>query len=388
MDVSILALKIIFWCSLSSVVFITFGYPVFLALSAPFERRRRIVESHEPTVTFIIAAYNEEEGIERKILNTLALEYPRDKLQIVVASDGSTDNTNAIVRRYESHGVSLAAFPRTGKTGIQNRAAKMATGEILVFSDANADYRPDAIRMLARNFADPEVGGVCGQLNYVAQGEGAGASESTYWSYEKFLKRRESALSSIVGANGSIYAIRRADYVELDENLISDFVEPLAIVRNGKRMVYEPDAISVEHTSTQYGTEYRRKVRILTRSINGLLHMSTLLNPFRFGVFAIQLFMHKFLRFVTPLFLLAGALSLLALAALGAYRPLFLGSLTAMIAAIGIAIATTSAKPNPLIRACHLVYYYLVANYALVLAWRNVLTGQRMRLWTPERQQQ
>jgi hypothetical protein len=218
-------------------------------------------------------------------------------------------------------------------------------------------------------------------------GEGAGSSERAYWSYEKFLKKVESALSSTIGANGSIYAVRRSDYVELDEGLISDFVEPLALVRNGRRVVYEPEAVSIERTSPHYGTEYRRKVRILTRSINGLLHMSALLNPMRFGVFSVQLLMHKLLRFLTPLFLITGASSLTGLAVLGEYRLLFFAALLGTSGATFVALRVTSARSNIGVRVCHLVYYYMMTNYALILAWRNVLAGERMKLWTPERLQ-
>lgn len=381
----VVVLECILWSSVAMVGVVTFGYPAFLALSLPMVRRPRVLDAAEPPVSLIIAAYNEEKTIAQKLDNTLELDYPRDKLEIYVASDGSTDRTNEIVESYRDRGVTLVAFPRTGKTGMQNRMALRAQGEILVFSDANAAYRRDAIRMLVRNFADPGIGGVCGQLEYVTAGEGAGSSESTYWTYEKFMKRRESELSSVIGANGSIYAIRRCDYVQIDEDLISDLVEPLAVVRNGKRVVYEPAAVSVEEGSTSYGTEYRRKVRILTRSIRGLLRMRALLNPMRFGVFAVQLIMHKLMRFLTPVFLIAGALALAGLAVLGRYQWLLLAGVAAVAVATWVALRAKSQRPNPFVRLCHLLYYYVMANYALVLAWRNVMSGVRMTLWAPER---
>jgi len=367
------------------VTLVTVGYPVFLALCWPLVRRRRQIDGAEREVSLIIAAFNEEAVIARKIENALALDYPRERLEIIVASDGSTDRTDQIAQSFANRGVFLLRFPRTGKTGVQNEVAKIAKGEVLVFSDANAFYHPDAIRKLVRNFANPEVACVCGELIYNIDGAGAGASERLYWDYEKFMKQRESDLSSVIGANGSIYAVRRADYVEIDRDLISDFVEPMTLVLRRKRVVYEPEAISVEAASTDYGVEFRRKVRILTRSTQGLLHMRALLNPLRFGIFSFQLLMHKFLRYLTPLFLVAGLLSLAALAAIGRYQALFLFAVAAMAIAMVVARGVARKRSNPFVRACHVLYYYLMVNYALVLAWANILRGKRLTFWAPER---
>jgi cellulose synthase/poly-beta-1,6-N-acetylglucosamine synthase-like glycosyltransferase len=378
-------LELVLWFSVFVVVFVTVGYPVFLAHSGPLARRHKQVDGTERHVSLIIAAYNEEAVIARKIDNALALDYPRDRIEIFVASDGSTDRTDQIAQSFGNQGVFLHRFPRTGKTGMQNEMAKIAKGEILVFSDANAFYHPDAIRKLVRNFADPEVACVCGQLVYGASGAGAGASESSYWDYEKFMKQRESDLSSAIGANGSIYAVRRADYVEIDEDLISDFVEPLALVLRRKRVVYESEAISVEAASTTYGAEFRRKVRILTRSIQGLLYMRALLNPLQYGIFSFQLLMHKLLRFLTPLFLITGFASLTALATIGRYRVLFLLSVVAIAIAVVVGRSVISERSNPLLRASHVLYYYVMVNYALVLAWANIFRRKRLTFWAPER---
>lgn len=378
-------LERVLWLSVIVVVFVTVGYPIFLALCGPLARRRRHIDGSERHVSLIIAAYNEATVIARKIENALALDYPRERIEIFVASDGSTDRTDEIVQSFGDRGIFLRRFPRTGKTGMQNEMARIAKGEILVFSDANAFYRPDAIRKLVRNFADPDVACVCGQLVYDGSSTGAGASESSYWNYEKFMKQRESDLSSAIGANGSIYAVRRSDYVEIDKDLISDFVEPLALVLRRKRVVYEPEAISVEAASTTYGVEFRRKVRILTRSIQGLLHMRALLNPFQYGIFSFQLLMHKLLRFLTPLFLMTGFASLAALAIVGRYRALFLLSIVALAIAVTVGRGGEGGRSNPIMRASHVLYYYVMVNYALVLAWANILRGKRITFWSPER---
>ena len=378
-------IELVFWISLGIVTLVTLGYPVFLAVAAPLMRRPWLITDAEPFVSLIIAAHNEERTIGQKLDNVLALDYPRDRLEIIVASDGSTDLTDEICESFRDRGVLLRRFPRTGKTGMQNTVARTARGEILVFSDANAMYQPDAIRMLVRNFSDPAVGCVCGQLVYRVHREGAGNCERRYWNYEKFIKRRESELSSLIGANGSIYAVRHADYVEIPNDLISDFVEPLTLVACGRRVVYEPEAISVEDASTSYADEFRRKVRILTRSIQGLLHMRALLNPFVYGIFSFQLLMHKLMRYLVPVFLVTAAASLAALAALGLYGILFL---IVTIAAATAAITEPRAgvtRVNPLVRVCHILRYYMMVNYALVLAWFNIFRGKRVTLWTPER---
>jgi cellulose synthase/poly-beta-1,6-N-acetylglucosamine synthase-like glycosyltransferase len=280
----------------------------------------------------------------------------------------------------------LRDFPRIGKTGIQNQAVRTATGDVVVFSDANGFYRPDAIAKLVRNFADPTVACVCGQLLYTADRESAADCERSYWQYETFMKRRESDLSSLIGANGSIYAVRRSDYVEIDNDLISDLVEPLALVLRGRRVVYEPEAISVEEVGGAYAAEFRRKVRILTRSITGLVHMRALLNPFRYGIFSLQLWMHKVMRYLVPYFLVTAFGSWGALAGLGYYRLPFAAVSAAMAVAVVVGRATRARRSNPLVRLCHLLYYYLLVNYALVPAWINVARGTRVTVWVPERE--
>jgi cellulose synthase/poly-beta-1,6-N-acetylglucosamine synthase-like glycosyltransferase len=372
--------------SVSMIVFVTVGYPLLLALTGLLLRRRRHLDDAEPSVSLIIAAHNEEACLSRKLENALALDYPRRKLEIIVASDGSTDRTAQIAATFSDRGVVLRQFPRIGKTGIQNHAVRTAKGDILVFSDANASYRTDAVRKLVRNFADSAVACVVGQLEYASVGQSAADCERSYWQYEKFMKERESDLSSLIGANGSIYAVRRADYIEIDNDLISDLVEPLALVQRGRRVVYEPEAVSVEEASKGNSVEFRRKVRILTRSIKGLLYMRALLNPFRYGVFSMQLFMHKVLRYLVPYFLISAFASLGALASLGFYQLPFVVALAGVTIAVVVGRAQRVGNSHPLVRACHLFYYYLLVNYAMLPAWLNVARGTSITVWVPERE--
>ena len=380
-------LEWILWVSVSMVVVVTVGYPAFLALTGPLVRRRRQVDDAEPRVSLIIAAHNEEACLRRRLENALSLDYPRERLEIIVASDGSTDRTAAIAASFSDRGVVLRQFPRIGKTGVQNQAVRTAGGDILVFSDANASYRPDAVRKLVRNFADPSVACVSGQLVYTVADQSAGDCERSYWHYEKFMKLRESELSSLIGANGSIYAVRKSDYVEIDTDLISDLVEPLALVKRGRRVVYEPEAVSVEEAAPAYSSEFRRKVRILTRSIKGLVHMRALLNPFRYGVFSFQLLMHKVLRYFVPYFLITAFSSLGALAGLGIFQIPFAVAASAMAVAVAVGRVRAARRTNPLVRSCHFLYYYLLVNYAMLPAWINVVRGTRITVWVPERKQ-
>jgi len=221
-----------------------------------------------PRVSLIIPVWNEEHTITAKLDNSLALDYPSQALEIIVASDGSSDNTEAIVERYESRGVRLLRYPRRGKIHALKDAVRAASGEILVFSDANSMYQNDALRKLMRNFADPEVGGVCGNQIYLksTNTEASSRGESLYWSYDKWLKQKESLTGSIVSAHGALYAIRRTLYKPPRSAAVTDdFAISTAVVEQGYRLVFEREAIAYEEPTSTAGLEFRRKVRIMTR---------------------------------------------------------------------------------------------------------------------------
>ena len=357
-----------------------------LLLCSLFIKRKEILPENlenAPFVSLIIAVYNEEKVIRAKLENSLRLNYPEKKLEIIVASDGSTDRTNEIVRSFENRGIKLYQYERVGKTGIQNETVKKAKGEILVFSDANAIYHKDAIRKLVRNFFYDGVGCVCGQLFYRKKdGTHFASGEILYWKYENFLKNKENRISSLIGANGSIYAIRKSDYVEIDVELISDLVEPLEIVKRGKRVAYEPEAISYEESSSFVKEEFNRKVRILTRSIFALLHMKCLFDPLSYGIFAIQLLVHKMLRYLVPLFLMTGALSLVFLIENKFYFVLFC---LLMVLSLLTIVGKFSRNKRAYFRLFNLIYYYAMVNYALIFAWINIVRGRKITVWRPER---
>jgi cellulose synthase/poly-beta-1,6-N-acetylglucosamine synthase-like glycosyltransferase len=304
-----IVLRAIFWASLGLLVWTHVLYPAFAALLARVAERRVRKDAIEPTVTVIVAAYNEESVIARRIENLLELDYPRDKLQIVVTSDASTDRTEEIALEYE--GVQVISNPRGGKVAAQDRAVRQTDGEIVAFSDANATWSPDALRKLVRAFADPEVAYVCGQLRILAA-DGSN-KEGLYWRYEMGVRGAESRLGSVTGGNGSIYAVRRSDYVEVDPRFGHDLSLPYLMVQRGRRAVYEPDAHAWEKPTPSNETEYRRKVRMFEHCWLIVLRgkMMRRLGP----VYWLEIVSHRLLRYgsgILHVVLLAASIALVA----------------------------------------------------------------------------
>ena len=257
----ILALEIAFWCSLAALVWTHLGYPLAIAAVARLRPRPVAAADILPTVSLIIPAYNEEDVIEAKLENALALDYPADRLEIVVTSDDSRDGTHAAVARFADRGVRLIHCPRGGKVAAQDRAVAETTGEIVAFGDANVRWDTDALRRLVRPFADAAVGMACGNVRLVNPSGGTN-QEGLYWRYEMWLRRRESLVHSMTGSNGAIYAVRREAYREVDPRFGHDLSFPYLMVQNGYRAVYEPSARATESMTTDIEDEFRRKVRM------------------------------------------------------------------------------------------------------------------------------
>ncbi len=377
--------QVVFIAAIAMIAFIYAGYPaLMLALSFVFRRPVRRADI-TPRVSVIIAAYNEERDIEAKLKNTLELDYPRDRIEIIVASDCSTDRTNEIVRKYRMRGVILYLQPeRFGKTFAQNRAVKVSSGEILVFSDATTMYKPDAIRKIVRSFADPEVGCVAGQLVYVdASSSAVGKGCRSYWGYEKFLKRCESHVGSLIGVSGCLYAVRRACHARLANDMIDDFVIVTQIHLQGLRTVYDSEAIAFEDTNHRSRDEFRMRVRVIKQTISALGRNRETLNPFRHKMFAIQLIAHKALRYVTPFPLIAALVSSgFANNSVEWLRLAFLGQLALYGAAvIGWIGERLKIKLGPLA----IPYYFVLVNAASLVAILKALCGQTYIVWEPIR---
>jgi len=377
-------MAVAFWVSAFLVSYTYLLYPTLLWLLTLGRRAAAVADPDQwPSLSLVICAYNEADVIAAKVENALGLDYPVGKLQVVVVCDCCDDGTDQIVAGYADCGVELVQLEqRSGKTAGQNVGVRHATGEYLVFTDANSMYEPGALKALVRPFGDAAVGCVCGQLRYVNPGGGAGKGEGFYWRYEQFLKRRESLLGSLVGANGSIYAVRRELFEELGPAIISDFIMPIRVVRQGRRVQYEPQAIAVESSGKRFGEELRRRTRIIARSLFGLWTERGVLNPLRRPLFALQVVSHKVIRWLVPVCLLVALISSAAgaltgdriFAALVAIQALFYG-----LALLG------SLAPGRLgrIGLFYIPAYFTAINLGVLLGLLSFLTGRRYAVWQP-----
>jgi cellulose synthase/poly-beta-1,6-N-acetylglucosamine synthase-like glycosyltransferase len=299
---------------LALVFYVYVGYPLLVWVLARLFGHPPVPPAVEaadlPRVTLLVAAHNEEQDIGARIENALALNYPRNRFEVVIASDGSTDATNDIVRSYADRGVILLDFPTNrGKAAVLNDAFHRVTGDVVVLSDANTHMAPDAVRRLAEWFADPAVGVVCGKLALVDPRTGKNV-DGVYWKYENFLKKCESRLGALLGTNGAIYAIRRELFPGMTAGLvIDDFVIPMtARLRSGCRLQYDPQAVASEETPAELGSEFRRRSRIGAGGYQAIGLLWPLLHP-RHGWVAFTFLSHKVLRWLCP-FLLVSALAL------------------------------------------------------------------------------
>jgi cellulose synthase/poly-beta-1,6-N-acetylglucosamine synthase-like glycosyltransferase len=376
-------LIIVFWAAVLLVLYAYVLYPVLLLLLTVGRRAGEYAPWDEwPSVSLIIAAHNEEAVLGEKLENSLVLEYPPSALEIIVASDGSTDATEAIAESFAARGVRLhKVLQRGGKTQAQNEAVRLASGRFLIFSDANSMYQPHALKKLLAPFADAQVGCVCGELRYAnPQGDAAGKGEGIYWRYEQFLKRRESALSSTLGANGSIYALRRELFEELDVDIISDFIMPVRVWRKGFRAVYEPSAVAEEQSCASFASEFRRRTRIIARSLHGLWSERAVLNPLAHGFFAFQMFSHKLLRWLVPLALLVALLSNVLLAEHEPYRTLLLlQGLVYTLALLGNVLSASLGR----FALFYVPAHFCAINAGALLGLLSFISGRRYRVWQP-----
>jgi biofilm PGA synthesis N-glycosyltransferase PgaC len=303
------ACLVIFWVSFLGIAYTYVGYALIIALLARWRPHPVIKDDISPSVTMLVAAYNEEDFIGAKIENALALDYPPEKLEVVVVTDGSTDRTNEIVASYADRGVHLLYEPeRGGKPAALIRAFPLTHGEVVVFSDANCYFAEGSLRKLVRSFADPQVGGVGGAKRMFGEGEGGGTGpgESLYWRYESCLKAHDSAVSSVMGVPGEIWAARRSAYVHSDpDSYIEDFVASLRMVEAGWRVVFEPEALAFEEASPSLRAEWTRRTRMSAGGWQSLAQLPGMLRHEN-KLLTFQYISHRMLRWlVTPsLFLL------------------------------------------------------------------------------------
>jgi len=377
----------LFWLLVLAVVYAYAGFPLLVALVGQVRNRQVRKRPMTPKASLIIAAYNEEQVIAQRLENALALDYPAGALEIIVASDGSSDATEAIVAGYGDRGVQLLALPRRGKIPALNEAVRRATGETLVFSDANIFYDEVALRALTQNFADPEVGGVAGNTLYRIDpgSEASSRGEDLYWRYDKWLKQMKSRTGSIISAHGAIYAIRRQLYRPVNNAAVTDdFVISTGVIEQGYRLVFEREAHAYEAAVPDAKGEFRRKVRIMSTGLRALLLRKALFNPFRYGFYSLILFSHKVLRRFVPVPLLA----LFPLSwVLSASGPLYLAAAVGQTLFYKMAGMGYLLRANPLgrLKCFYLPFFYCLANAAALVALANIAGGQRIELWQPQR---
>lgn len=395
-------LKFIFWLFLFLIIYTYFIYPLILRVLLIFYKKEVKKKDITPTVSLIIAAHNEELNIREKIENSLNLDYPKDKIEIIVASDSSSDNTDNIVSEYENRGVILVRLEkRGGKTIARNNAVNSAKKEILVFSDAPTIYRKDAIKKLVRNYKDESIGCVSGNVIYINETESPfGEGGSLYWKYERWLKEMESSIGSILGTAGCIYSMRKELYMPFEESksedskylpiftkrqksLDDDFLNPTMVYLQNYRSVFEPEAISFEKTSTGRGEEFRMRSRVITRALSGLLHIKQVLNPFKHPKQTFQLVSHKILRWMVPFSLIFVFASNLALLEYSVYRYLFI--LQCLFYTFAIFGYVTENNEKLQLKIFYIPYYFCVVNMAVLTGIINYFIGKRNIIWTPER---
>ena len=377
------AAEVVLWVCAAALAYVYVGYPALVALWARWRPRPRRRAPIEPAVSVLISACNEADRVDARVRNLLALDYPRERLEILIGSDGSTDATAACARVWEAAGVRVLAFDaRRGKAAVLNDLAAAARGEVLIFGDARQRWAPDAVRALLAGFADPEVGAVSGELILTADdasvvGEGVGA----YWRYEKLIRASESAIDSTVGATGAIYAVRRDLFAPIPaDTILDDVLIPLGVVRQGRRVVFEPAARAFDRVAATPLEEFTRKVRTIGGTFQLFVSQRRwLLHPGRNRLF-IQTVSHKGLRLLSPVLLLAAFVANAALVD----RPVYAAVLVAQIAfysAAGAGAVAGARGRRPAVLA--VPYVFCLLNDATLIAFVRFVRGRQRVTWEP-----
>jgi poly-beta-1,6-N-acetyl-D-glucosamine synthase len=376
----------LFWIGILIILYTYVGYGIIIFLISKIKKhatQQKLRDRDLPEVTLVIAAYNEEQFIENKIINTLTLDYPPSKLSVFFVTDGSTDTTPDIIKRFSY--IKLFHEPhRKGKIHAVNRVMKFVKTPIVIFSDANTYLNKDAIRNMVKHYADPKVGGVAGEKRIFKKEEdnASGAGEGLYWKYESFLKRKDSEVYSVVGAAGELFSVRTELYEEPAENIIiEDFYLSLSIAAKGYRFIYEPDACATETASVSVEEEWKRKVRISAGGFQAMAKLSHLLNPMKYGMLSFQYISHRVLRWtLAPLFLPIVLLCNLWLAAEGS--TFYTAILLCQIAFYALAfIGYLNRNKKISIKGFFVPYYFCVMNLSVFAGFFRYLKGKQSVVW-------
>jgi cellulose synthase/poly-beta-1,6-N-acetylglucosamine synthase-like glycosyltransferase len=366
------------WGSLGVIAWSYLGYPLAAAAAARLRRySARASDAYAPDVSLVIAAHNEEDTLGRRLENALELDYD-GRVEVVVASDGSTDGTAEVVKGFEERGVTLLELPRVGKVAAQDAAVTQTSTEVLAFSDANSRWERDALRSLVSGLADPEVGYVCGCLR--VDGDGASELEGLYWRFELWLREQESACGSITAGNGAIYAVRRDAYVELGSRGSHDLGLPFRLRRQGLRSLFDRDAIAHEPALPDLEGEWPRKVRMLSRAWGEILSGGMLDPRGQPPGYFVALLSHRVLRYAS------GPLHLVLLAVTLALAPRDRGARALLaLQAGGLALALAGRRSRPAIPLAAAAWYYVAVNAASVAGLARTLSQGPDATWTPDR---
>jgi cellulose synthase/poly-beta-1,6-N-acetylglucosamine synthase-like glycosyltransferase len=375
----------IFWACAAILIYVYLGYPLLLALIAAFARRPEPEPDYLPTLSVLLSAYNEEAHIGQKIERTLKLDYPADKLEVVVVSDGSVDRTDSIVRSFHDSRVRLLRIPsRRGKTNAQNEGVRICRGEIVVFSDATTLYHSQALRHLASNYQDPRVGAVSGRYQYFdpAGQSPTGLGSIAFWNYENLIKTFQSKIKTITGCCGCIYSIRRRLYTPLPDDIISDLVQPLKVILKGYRVIFERRALAYEETTQSAQQEFSMRVRVVTRGMRGLLSVPDLLKPWKWPWESFQLLSHKVLRWLVPFFLIGLFVTSAILWSQPIFKLFFLAQALFYLTAIFSLFVPAHRRWKPFA----MPLYFCTLNAAALVSLLEVCRGKRYVVWETVRQ--
>ena len=393
-----------FWFSIFMIFYAYFGYPLCLFVISVFKRRSNLntyevaSEDYKPSVTFIITVFNEESRIREKIEGTLSQDYPKEKLEIIVASDCSTDSTDDIVQSYGKQHVKLVRSPdRKGKENAQKFAVDISTGEIMVFSDVSTTLKSNGVSNIVKNFKDPTIGCVSSEDRFVDE-DGKISGEGVYVKYEMILRNIESKVNTLVGLSGSFFAARSEVCEDWAVDLQSDFSTLLNSIKLGLRGISDPNSIGYYKNVTDEKKEFNRKVRTVLRGISVFAKSLSLLNPIKYRLFSWQLFSHKLCRWLVPFFLIIAFASNILIRFSSIY---FLIILILQIAFYTLAffyfhqvtrqLRSSTHKPvnnEPSAFYCQLLkfpYYFVTVNAAILVAWWKYIKGERATFWEPSK---
>ncbi len=383
-------MTVLFWLFIFLIVYCYFGYPLLLWLMAQLRSHPVRKGSYEPRISVVLSVWNEEDVIMKKIQNLLSLDYPKEKMEILIGSDGSTDKTVQIIRRFNDPRIRLIDRPqRRGKMATINELVQAAANEVIIFCDARQTFAPQAVRELVANLADPHVGCVSGELVFQEKKEEGATAKgvSLYWSYEKFIRKQESRLHSMLGATGAIYAIRRELFVPIPTHIVlDDMFVPLQIIRNGYRATLDESAKAYDQAADSPREEHRRKTRTLFGNYQIFGLFPNLFNPLTSPV-AIQLFSHKLLRVLIPFFLIPLFILNLFLSSEQLYQKLFYLQITFYVMA-GIGALSRYQKHgifSLISKICYVPYVFCLLNLSALIGTLRFLGTKQEVTWEKAR---